>query len=260
MDDHGRPGGVADGDMSRHRTAVCTIATGPHEDLYEVAGPSFERFADHHGYDLVVARHDLGAGRPPSWGKLPLVRELLDSHDRVVWIDVDAVIVDPRGDIFEHSGRRQPFCVAVHRYDGFEIPNLGVIALRSTRWTKRFIERLWATDGYIAHKWWENAAALEMLGYDVEDPRSESRRRTATSRRVGELDVSWNSISLDQSPNPRIVHFPGMSNADRLTEMQRALDLAETGMEPSDASVRRAIVDDDVGRRGLEHLARAVSR
>mgnify|MGYP001812438031 FL=1 len=243
--------------MSPKRTAVCTVATGPHEQLYEISGPTFERFAEHHDYDLVVAHHDLGGGRPPAWGKLALLRELLDGYERVVWLDVDAVIVDPSGDIFERAGQLKTCWLAVHRYDGLEIPNLGVIAMISTRWTKRFIERLWMNEQYVHHKWWENAAALELLGYDVEVPRRESRRRTTTSRRVGELDLSWNSIALDPSPRPRIVHFPGMSQVDRLTAMRR---VAEPAPATSVIDRRHAIVDGDLGRKGLAQLSRTVTR
>jgi hypothetical protein len=245
--------------MSRRRTVVCTVATGPHEELYEISGPTFERFADHHGYDLIVAHHDLSADRPPSWSKVPLVRELLESYDRVVWIDADAIIVDPTGDILEATGFLRPLRVAVHRYDGLEIPNLGVIAMASTGWTKRFFDRLWSMDRYAQHRWWENAAALDALGYDVEDPRGDTRRPSVASRRVGELDRSWNSISLDPSARPRIVHFAGMSHADRLIEMRQTADLAAAGVEAPGGARRRAIVDDDIGRRGLTRLLQMAS-
>lgn len=246
--------------MSGHRTAVCTVATGPHEQLYEISRPSFERFAGHHSYDLIVARHGLSGDRPPAWGKLALLRELLDGYDRVVWVDADAVIVDPSGDIFEGAGRMRPCRLVVHHYDGLEIPNMGVIALISTGWTKRFIERLWASERYVDHKWWENAAALELLGYDVEAPRRDSRRRTAASYRVGELDLSWNSISLDASPRPRIAHFPGMSQADRLAEMENAAVVAAVGSGASAAQRRHEIADGDVGRQGLARLSRVAAR
>ena len=243
--------------MSCHRTAVCTVATGPHEELYEVSGPTFERFARHHGYDLIVAHHELSGSRPPPWGKLALLRELVDSYDRVVWIDADAVVVDPVGDIFETMGPLHALCLATHHYQGAEIPNMGVIATTGARWTKRFLERLWASEHYIDHKWWENAAALELLGYDVEAPRADTRRRTWASRRVGQLDLSWNSISLDPAPRPRIVHFPGMTQHDRLVEMRRTLELAGMGgdgVTNESSDTRRAIVNSDVGRRGLVHM------
>lgn len=240
--------------MSRARTAVCTVATGPHAELFDIARPSFERFASIHGHELVVVGHETAGDRPPPWGKVVVVRELLDSYDRVAWVDADAVIVDPARDIFDGVGHRRPFHVVTHHYDGLEVPNLGVLAIRSNRWSRRFLERLWAAEQYIDHKWWENAAALELMGYDVESPRRATRRRTAVSLRVGHLDPAWNSIALSPAEHPCIVHFPGMSQSDRREAMTAAMaDLPRTTCVPTFAA-------DDLGSRGLELLAAASAR
>jgi hypothetical protein len=203
------------------RTALCTIATGAHRDLFEVARPGFERFAAAHRYEpIVVYEDDISAGRAAAWGKVRLLRRLLDTHDRVVWVDSDAVIVDPSGDIFAGVDRRTPLSLVVHHYDGLEVPNTGVLTLVSCRWSKRLLDRLWAAERFVNHKWWENAAMIELLGYEVDEPRRSTRRASADSRRVSELDLSWNSIPADPSPKPRIVHFPGMTQAERLTGMR----------------------------------------
>ena len=207
----------------RARTALCTIATATHRDLFEVARPGFERFAAMHGYEPVVVHDDDSAGRPPAWGKVRLLRRLLDTHDRVVWVDSDAVIVDPTGDIFSGVTRRTPLSLVVHRYDELEVPNTGVLTLLSCRWSKRLLDRLWAAERFVDHKWWENAAMLDLLGYDVDEPRPSTRRANADSRRVSELDLSWNSIPQDSSAQPRIVHFPGMTHQERLAGMKAAI-------------------------------------
>ena len=242
--------------MSRPRTAVCTIATGPHRELYEIARPAFETFCRLHGHDPIAVQHDVSGGRPAAWGKLALLRELLDLYDLVAWVDADAIIVDPRGHIFERVNRLTPVRVVFHRYEGLEIPNFGVMALASTAWSKGFLSRMWDLDEFAEHKWWENAAALKLLGYDVDSPRRETRRFRPTSMRVGELDKSWNSIVQDPSAHPRVLHFPGMTQADRLVEMRRAADAAtsvpidlSTGPEPQSHRV-----DDAMGKAGLAML------
>ena len=37
---------------------LVTFGVGHHADLLEIALPTFERFADRHGYDLIVANPD----------------------------------------------------------------------------------------------------------------------------------------------------------------------------------------------------------
>jgi hypothetical protein len=239
--------------MRRRRTAVCTLATGAYEELVDVAAPTFTRFARLHDHDLVIVRHELSGGRPTAWGKLSLLRELLETYDAVAWLDADTVVVDPTDDLLGTLTRSQPMKLVFHRYGGLEIPNLGVIAVASTKWTKWFLERLWTYEAYVDHCWWENAAALDLLGYDVDEPRAATRRRTSSTDRVGELDVAWNSIRFDCSPTPRVVHFPGLPLAERLGEMRRAaLGSVHRVGEPFDGE--RLAAHPGLGLWGLHRL------
>ena len=60
--------------MAELRRAICTFGVGPHRELLEITRPTLEQYALRHGYDLVARTetHRL-RGRPPSWGKIPLV-------------------------------------------------------------------------------------------------------------------------------------------------------------------------------------------
>ncbi|MDQ1385692.1 MAG: hypothetical protein QOG65_3071, partial [Actinomycetota bacterium] len=52
---------------------LCTTAFGPHLDLFDVTGPALERYAERHGYELVVAHERLSRGRPPAWDKIVML-------------------------------------------------------------------------------------------------------------------------------------------------------------------------------------------
>jgi hypothetical protein len=240
----------------RHRrSAVCTLATGSHRELFEIARPGLEAYCARHGYDLVLAHHEMATGRPTSWSKVVLLRDVVESYDRVAWIDADAVVVDPTGDIFAGVGHLTPIRVVFHRYDGLEVPNLGVMAIASTSWSKRFLQRLWRSEQYVNHKWWENAAALELLGYDVREPRRETRRRRYASLRVGRLDGSWNSIPLDPADRPFISHFPGETHDTRVRLMTAAA--ATSRIEVRSPGPTIVTMDAERGRSGLELLGGA---
>src|SRR6476469_7149808 len=81
------------------RKVLCTIATGPHAELFALSGPSFAIYADRHGYDLAVRQELTDPDRAPSWNKLPFFLDLFEDYDLVVWVDADAAIVDSRFDI-----------------------------------------------------------------------------------------------------------------------------------------------------------------
>ena len=78
------------------------MATGRAAELLELARPTFEAYCERHGYAYVEGPGPAeGDPRPISWHKLPLMRELLEAHDHVLWVDADALWVDTRHDIRE---------------------------------------------------------------------------------------------------------------------------------------------------------------
>lgn len=222
---------------------LCTWATGPHEQLLALTRPSLEQYADRHGYDVELRTTPATHGRPASWGKVELLRELVATHQVVVWIDADAVIVDQRADMASELRPGRDLYVVAHRYDGNVLPNFGVVMMRGGAWSERFLARLWDRTEFLEHRWWENAGVIEMLGYDDHWPwqtRADGvalgygdapitwRRPTMTRLRTRFIDKRWNSVWADESPEPVIQHFPGKSQEERLQMMGDALARARS--------------------------------
>ena len=207
------------------RSVLCTIGTGRYGDLLELSGETFAIYAGRHDYDLVLRRDLTAPDRPASWNKLPLFLELFDHYDLVVWVDADAAIVDPTHDIADELGPDDLMGVVAHEYDGQVVPNCGVWVLRRDDAVRSFVEQLWTKTEFLDHRWWENAAFLDELGYSV-DPRVDLVRPAPMLRRTRFIDRSWNSIRVDQARHPRINHYPGGSQAHRLQELERDLSIA----------------------------------
>jgi hypothetical protein len=201
------------------KVVLCALGAGPHGELLHIAGPTFERWALRHHYDLDIRRSSPTPERPPSWAKVSIITERLRTHDVVIWLDADAVVVDPTHDLSRCVSRRRPLALVAHRYNGQTVPNMGVFAVLSTRLTRRLMRDLWSMTQYVDHKWWENAALLDLLGYDVSTEPIVQREPTHLNRRVAWLDVAWNSIDLHASPAPIVKHYPGLSNDERRRRM-----------------------------------------
>lgn len=201
------------------KVVLCSIGAGPHEELLRITSPTFEAWAQRHGYDLDLRLTTPSPERPPSWGKVRVVAERLDSHDVVIWLDADTVVVDPKPDLAALVDRRRPLALVAHRYHGQTVPNLGVFVLRSTRTTRRLMADLWSMEEYLQHRWWENAALLDLLGYDISSEPIRLERPTSLNKRIVQLDVAWNSIDLDPSASPIVKHYPGLSNDERRLRM-----------------------------------------
>ena len=203
---------------------ICTLAVGPHVDLLEIVRPSLERYALRHGYDLVVRTGTSGLnGRPPSWGKVALVRGLLDRYDVVVWIDVDAVIVDPSRDIAP-TGPRRPMHLVTHVIGGVPIPNAGVFVMHRSPTAVRLLERIWHDERWIHHRWWENAALIAAVGGDGDVGLTTRRSRWRARRLLGPLHPRWNSIPTCPDPDPAIMHLAGVPHAERIERLQALVD------------------------------------
>jgi hypothetical protein len=201
------------------RKALCTIAHGRHRELYDVARPTFERYADVHGYDLHVVEHRMAPQRPGSWGKVPLLHRLVQHYDVVLWVDADAIFVDSSCDVVRAMRPGRFMHLVAHRFDHEHVFNCGVIAMRGGAVSRRFLERVWNQIDLVHHEWWENAAVLRLLGYRLERPVRRARLSPWRAG-VGRLDRAWNSIPEDPSPHPIVAHFPGVSHDERLAMMR----------------------------------------
>jgi len=237
------------------RKVLVSLGQGSQEQLLEVARPSFEGYAERFGYDLDLRTRAPATERPPAWAKVLILLELLDSYEQVVWVDADAVIVDPARDVAGELPAGSFLGLVEHRYERDRVPNTGVLVVRSSSQARRFWRDVWSRHAYIDHPWWENAAVCSVLGYRLPTwapppggfdrwPWRHSVRhlgwhlqmrvrdrfgvqilpvrpkRGAPPAGVHLLDKAWNSIPADPAPHPRIKHYPGEPLDARLVKMR----------------------------------------
>lgn len=189
-----------------------------HEELLNIAAPTFGAYARRHRMDCVLwSGERLCPERPPAWDKLVWISALLPLYEGVLWIDADAIIVDGRPDI----RRELSSCsvhIVTHSYNGLHVLNTGVMALRRTAKAQSFLEAIWEQVEFVEHPWWENAAAMKLLGYDP-DKGLEYYGPTEWSPHVGSLSRRWNSVEPDPDPQPIIRHYAGVPFARRRVSM-----------------------------------------
>ncbi len=212
------------------RKVLCSIGVGAHADLMALARPMYETYARLHGYDLVLVEQPMVLDRPAAWHKVLLIRQLMDRYNLIVWIDSDAMIVDPTVDIANAISRDHFLWIVEHHVPGLELPliNSGVMAIWTSPQAVLFFEEVWGMTEFIYHPWWEQAAMMSLLGYDPCLFALGSEYQVHTTEWFGEmgrLSTEWNSMNEDPHPSPRIVHFPGMPFRERLEKMVTQLHL-----------------------------------
>ena len=236
-----------------HRAVICCLATGRHRELMAQSLPTMVAYAQRHDWSVVLTSEPLNGERPPSWGKLQLIRELMDTYEYVFWVDADAIIVDLDRDLLAEVGSEDSdIWFARHPQDrdpSATVLNAGVFVVRSSDWSRRLLTEVWNAEQFIQHNWWENAALLDLLGYSLEPPFAKVRKSHWESR-VGALDLAWNSVpGYCESPTP-VVNHHARSDHDNF---QRRLDdmaadrRATRARFPGDFPVEPAHVEPVVG-------------
>jgi hypothetical protein len=182
--------------------------------------PTFVDFAEAHDYDVVVGSGDDSRGRPTSWGKVRLMRRLLDRYDVVLWVDADAIILDNLVDPAELLGPGDfQGLVLLHQFDQ-ELPCCGVWLLRSTPKAKSFLDEIWQKEEFIHDRFWEQAAAMDLLGFSIRPSHlvEPSEWMTGTVW----LGEEWDCLPLiSRTLSPcRIRHYGGETNKVRRRQMK----------------------------------------
>lgn len=212
------------------RRVLCSLASGRYEELLAVSSITFEAYAARHGYDLELRSRLPAPERPAAWSKIALVRELIERYDEVLWIDADAIFVDISKDIAELVRPDKDLYLVEHVYaenPEWRSANTGVFLLRSTPWARDFLDKVWAAEEYVDHAWWENAAVLDLLGYELAPDLTPPRkaRRTELEARVELIGIEWNSTAgASLAPHPRIRHHGRSTDiADRRRQLEEHL-------------------------------------
>ena len=188
------------------------------DEISSVTWPRMRSFATKHGHSFCSSPLPAGIQRPPSWLKLVRIAEALRDYDEVLWLDADVVVVDESMDMIVP----QSFCQAVveHHFGEGDVPNSGVWLVR--RAMLGSLMEIAMSDIHTTHKWWEQAALIEKMGYC---PRSTPCRRVRDSELLEEtffLGEEWNCwTGSPQSVRPRFMHACGLTGYQRLDVIRR---------------------------------------
>ncbi len=233
------------------KRAICSMGTGPYRDLLARTAVSFEHYARRWGWDLVLSTEDLSGERPAPWGKVPLIRGLLDEYDWILWLDADVVVVGMDADIAAEIEDGKDLYLVEHAWSGEYTANSGVCLLRSSDWARAFLDEVWRSEHHVDHGWWENAAVLELLGYSLRPARLVEP--TPWLERTKFLDRRFNSVPVHRAAQPVIVHRGFYDAATRIRQVTGDLRCVLDGAHPITAGwdrPARPITDvPDVRRR-----------
>jgi hypothetical protein len=202
------------------KKVIVSLGAGPQSRLLRIAARSFGRYAARHDYELALHTETVDPTRPAPWSKVGLLRRLAATHDLLLWLDADLVIVDTSLDIAVELEQGRFLYMVEHHTPAGIMPNSGVMLLRGGAETIAFLDEVYAQEDLVNHRWWENAAICRLLGYRLDPVELESPTPLLTEH-TKLISPRWNSIRDAPAPNPRIRHYPGYSLKVRAAFMAR---------------------------------------
>jgi hypothetical protein len=228
--------------MSRTKI-LTTFGTGPAREALAISLPLMARYAQRHGYRLVVPSDAevnlLCHGRPASWGKVAWLKQLSREsvESTVLWLDADVVVCRPDVDIAGDDPAALPFVsMAVQNTPDGAVPSCGVMLINNDANSYYYLQEcyhaIWKAcgpDGMNAVRssgWWEQAAMIRWLGGD---PDPTPIVTPPPSNKWGELAYEWNPHPCDPRGIPDDLRFfHATATDDRFGDMRRWAQRAET--------------------------------
>jgi len=106
-------------------------------------------YAERHGYTLINGNAFLDRSKPAAWSKLPAAIHYLDEYDYIFYMDTDAVVMNFNVHL-ERFIALAPTANVLLTEDAHGL-NTGMMLLRSSEWTKTFLQTAFNQDHMALH-------------------------------------------------------------------------------------------------------------
>lgn len=187
------------------RVTVLTAYDAGYAAVGDVSRANKTAYCARHGYRFVCRTDGFDPDRPSSWSKVPFIRAELAAAEWVFWTDADALVMNAAVPVT----RFVQDCVdVVLSGDPNHGINAGHMLVRSTEWSARFLDRVYARTEFLHHPWWENAAVIRLYAEDEDVRRHAAVVPNALFNGFPYPDAGYTSGGF-------VAHFAGMTGADR---------------------------------------------
>lgn len=176
-----------------------------YEDMSKMTYPLIEKYAKKYNADCKLIKFE-ETERPASWEKIPLIQNYLKEYDIVLWIDSDIVIINDSVDIFNLIQDDKIQYMVQHYVMDFVVPNAGMWMLK--REMLEYLDTIWNNNKYLNHGWWEQAALIELMGFEVSPYRADLKNPTKLYHKTKLLEQKWNHHpnDLQRVNDPFFIH------------------------------------------------------
>lgn len=154
------------------KKVITSFGVGEHSTLLSLAIPTFYLYAHNHNYDVFIPSdsffNEQTRTMHPSWWKIDVIEHLLQTYDKVLWLDADIILCRFDKDIIDELDNSSDFGLVVHETSDGQVPNCGVWLLNKS--SLKWLSTLKQYNHFLRSQcWWEQAALLHLLGINPDD-------------------------------------------------------------------------------------------
>jgi Methyltransferase domain/galactosyl transferase GMA12/MNN10 family len=190
---------------SPERVTVLTAYDAGFRELGELSRANKEAYCLRHGYRFVCRTDGFEPDRPPAWSKLRFALAELDRADWVFWTDADSLVMNSAVPLTCFLQDAVDLVLSADPYQSGV--NTGCFFVRSTAWSRRFLERVYEQTAFLHHPWWENAALVELYRQDPD-----VRRHAAVV--PNKLFNAYPFEGGGYAAGDFLIHFPGLKDRE----------------------------------------------
>ena len=141
------------------KICIATLYNEGYKSLGNLTVPIMQKYASHHGYDLVVSNNKwIPDERPFAWNKLGFLNYLTHGYDWVLWVDVDTLFVDFSYKIEDFIDENF-YCVLGFSHQ----EETGVFLLKNAIESRELMTKAYAKTEFINDGAWEQTAIKHVL-------------------------------------------------------------------------------------------------
>jgi len=158
------------------KIAVATLALGEeYRKIVECGTITRVKYCEKYGYDFREDEDVHDKTRPPAWSKILLLLKCLNEgkenkYDYVVWIDADTLIMNPEKKLEDFIGALMGDSDLMVAKDWTRI-NSGVIFVKNTEWSKKFLEEVYSKEEFIHDPDWDQKSLQYCYDNNILDSR-----------------------------------------------------------------------------------------
>lgn len=233
------------------KKAIISYADKEYIKILDITSPTFNFYGNKFNYDVhIIDENKLEnicknlninnyKNRPPSWYKIIIAKYYLMQYDVILWLDADTIITKFNNDIgcvFNKNLQYiQGFVVHVTDSD-IRVPNCGVWLLRNSAIT--LLDHIWDQEDLIHHSWWEQAAMIRLIGWDINLKTNQFNRLSNYGTSSLELPYYFNAHKNDirfHLIEPQVFHATMFHN--RCEVLKEQYEIAKINMLKDNTSL-----------------------